>query len=63
MPKKKTSKTAAKRFKLTGRGKLKHAKAGGSHLLTGKSRKRRRGFGRGVVTDHVESRRIKAMLV
>ena len=40
MPKMKTSRAAAKRFKLTGTGKLKRAKAYKSHILTKKSTKR-----------------------
>ena len=39
MPKMKTSRAAAKRFKLTGTGKLKRAKAYKSHILTKKSAK------------------------
>lgn len=42
MPKLKTKKTAAKRFKKTATGKLKYAHMGGSHILTGKSRKQKR---------------------
>lgn len=42
MPKVKTKKTIAKRFKKTGSGKLKYAHMGGSHILTGKSRKQKR---------------------
>ncbi|MEW6203397.1 MAG: 50S ribosomal protein L35 [bacterium] len=42
MPKMKTHKGAAKRFKRTSGGKLIHKKAGMSHLLSGKSRKRKR---------------------
>ena len=42
MPKMKTSRAAAKRFKLTGTGKLKRAKAYKSHILTKKSTKRKR---------------------
>ncbi|MFA7257227.1 MAG: 50S ribosomal protein L35 [Kiritimatiellales bacterium] len=45
MPKQKTKKTAAKRFKKTGTGKLKYAHMGGSHILTGKSRKQKRRLG------------------
>ena len=41
MPKMKTSRAAAKRFKLTGTGKLKRAKAYKSHILTKKSTKRK----------------------
>ncbi len=42
MPKMKTSSGAAKRFKKTASGKLKYAKAGSGHLLSSKSRKRKR---------------------
>ena len=42
MPKLKTKKSVAKRFKITGTGKIKHFGAGGSHLLSKKSSKRKR---------------------
>jgi large subunit ribosomal protein L35 len=42
MPKKKTHRGAAKRFKITKSGKIKRSKAGKSHLLTSKSPKRKR---------------------
>lgn len=42
MPKMKTNRAAAKRFKLTGTGRVRRPKQGGQHLLVGKSRKRRR---------------------
>lgn len=42
MPKMKTRKTIAKRFRRTAGGKVLHKKAGRSHLLGGKSRKRKR---------------------
>ncbi len=41
MPKMKTTKAAAKRFKSTGTGKLKRNKAYKSHILTKKSQKKR----------------------
>ena len=41
MPKMKTTKAAAKRFKTTGTGKLKRNKAYKSHILTKKSQKRK----------------------
>ncbi len=40
MPKMKTNRGAAKRFKSTGTGKLRRHRAAKSHLLTGKSAKR-----------------------
>ncbi len=42
MPKIKTSRAAAKRFKKTGTGQLKRMKAYKSHILTKKSQKRKR---------------------
>jgi large subunit ribosomal protein L35 len=42
MPKMKTRKAAAKRFKKTGNGKIKHRKAYRNHILTKKRRKRKR---------------------
>ena len=42
MPKMKTKRAAAKRFKATGTGKLKRNKAYKSHILTNKSAKRKR---------------------
>ena len=44
MPKIKTSRAAAKRFKKTGTGQLKRMKAYKSHILTKKSQKRKRNF-------------------
>ena len=44
MPKMKTHKGSAKRFRRTGTGKIMHAKAFKSHILTKKSQKRIRGF-------------------
>jgi len=42
MPKLKTKKSVAKRFKITGTGKVMHYGAGGSHLLSKKSSNRKR---------------------
>lgn len=44
MPKLKTRKGAAKRFKVTKTGKVKRSKAYGNHILTKKSTKRKRGL-------------------
>ncbi|OUO60814.1 50S ribosomal protein L35 [Olsenella sp. An270] len=44
MPKMKTHKGTAKRFRRTGSGKIMRAKAFKSHILTKKSPKRIRGF-------------------
>ena len=42
MPKMKTNRGAAKRFKLTANGKVKHKKANHGHILTKKTTKRKR---------------------
>ncbi len=47
MPKMKTRKSAAKRLKLTATGRLMHKKCGLSHLLSKKTRKRKRQLKRG----------------
>lgn len=44
MPKMKTKRAAAKRFRVTGKGKFKRAKRGRRHILSNKSRKRKRGL-------------------
>ena len=51
MPKMKTKKSAAKRFKLTASGKLKRNKAFTSHILTKKSPKRKRNLRKATITD------------
>lgn len=52
MPKMKTRKSAAKRFRLTGSGKLVRRKAFGKHLLVGKdSSRQRRVKGKAGVSD------------
>ena len=42
MPKMKTKKSVAKRFSVTGTGKIKRAHDGKNHILTKKTRKRKR---------------------
>ena len=42
MPKMKTKKAAAKRFRITGKGRVRRSKAGGNHGMQEKSRKRLR---------------------
>jgi len=46
MPKMKTNRSAAKRFKVTATGKILHKKSGKSHLLRKKSSKRKRNLGK-----------------
>ncbi len=58
MPKVKTKKTIAKRFKKTGSGKLKYAHMGGSHILTGKSRKQKRRLGSKNIVAAADEKRL-----
>lgn len=51
MPKMKTHKAVAAKFKVTGSGKLKRARPGKRHLLTHKSSKRKRQLGRPGLVD------------
>ena len=51
MPKIKTNRAAAKRFKKTGTGKLKRNKAYKSHILTKKSTKRKRNLRKATIAD------------
>ena len=62
MPKMKTSKSAAKRFKVTGTGKLKRAKAYKSHILTKKSAKRKRNLRKPAITDATNVKNKKKIL-
>ncbi len=62
MPKMKTSRAAAKRFKLTGTGKLKRAKAYKSHILTKKSTKRKRNLRQAAMTDATNFKNMKKIL-
>ncbi len=62
MPKLKTHRGAAKRFKKTGTGKIKRAKAYRGHLLTGKSAKRARGLRKSGLIDKADYGRIQKLL-
>ena len=62
MPKIKTSRAAAKRFKKTGTGKLKRMKAYKSHILTKKSRKTKRNLRKAVMTDAINAKVMKKIL-
>jgi large subunit ribosomal protein L35 len=62
MPKLKTHKGAAKRFKKTGSGKIARRKAFARHLLTSKSPSRKRRLGVSVVADDTNQAALKQML-
>jgi len=62
MPKMKTSRAAAKRFKTTGTGKLVRNKAYKSHILTKKSTKRKRNLRHAAMTDSTNAKVMKKIL-
>lgn len=62
MPKLKTHKGAAKRFKKTGTGKVVRHHAFGRHILTSKKRSRKRRLRQGVVADVTNQPELKRML-
>ncbi len=62
MPKIKTNRAAAKRFKKTGTGKLVRNKAYKSHILTKKSTKRKRNLRKAAITDATNVKNMKKVL-
>ncbi|MCX7405000.1 MAG: 50S ribosomal protein L35 [Planctomycetota bacterium] len=62
MPKQKTHKGAKKRFRITARGKVKHRRAGTSHLQVRLSSKRKRNLrGTGVLASVSATKIIQAL--
>ena len=62
LPKIKTSRAAAKRFKTTGTGKIVRNKAYKSHILTKKSQKRKRNLRKATVLDQTNVKSMKKIL-
>ena len=62
MPKLKTRKAAAKRFKVTGTGKVMRRKAYRNHLLQKKSSARKRNLAQSAVVDDRDVENVKLML-
>lgn len=62
MPKMKTHKGAAKRFKKTGSGKLKRARAYTSHMFANKTQKQKRKLRKAAIVTSGDYQRIKEML-
>jgi large subunit ribosomal protein L35 len=62
MPKIKTNRAAAKRFKTTGSGKFMYNKSNGSHILTKKTRKRKRSLRQSRVLDKTNNRSLRRLL-
>jgi large subunit ribosomal protein L35 len=63
MPKMKTHRGAAKRFKVTSKGRVKRGHAMHSHILTKKSPKRKRNLRGTTVMAKADEARVKRMLV
>ncbi|MGF7186761.1 large subunit ribosomal protein L35 [Desulfitispora alkaliphila] len=62
MPKMKTHKGAAKRFKKTASGKIKRSKAFANHILEKKSAKRKRNFRKAGLISEGDYKRIAKLL-
>ena len=62
MPKIKTNRAAAKRFKKTSSGKIVYRKSHASHILTKKTTKRKRSLRRAHIVDKTNTREIKLLL-
>jgi len=62
MPKLKTHRGAAKRFKVTGTGKIKRSRANKSHILTGKPAKRTRRLRTATTLKKCDQKNIKRLL-
>lgn len=62
MPKMKTKKAVAKRFKLTGTGKIKRFKSNKQHLLGFKTSKRKRGLRKSTLVSASFVKQYKKML-
>ncbi|MGD8520538.1 MAG: 50S ribosomal protein L35 [Desulfobacterales bacterium] len=62
MPKIKTNRAAAKRFKKTGTGKIVYRKSCASHMLTKKTTKRKRSLRKGHLVDKTNKKTIRLLL-
>ena len=62
MPKMKTNRGAAKRFKITGSGKIVRNKAYSSHILTKKSTKRKRNLRKSGLVDSANLRQVSRLI-
>jgi large subunit ribosomal protein L35 len=62
MPKLKTNRGAAKRFKKTGSGKIKRRRANSSHILTKKSTKRKRRLRSSTLIDKADLKKVRKLI-
>ena len=62
MPKQKTHRGAAKRFKLTSKGKVKRGHSGATHMFTCKSQKRKRKLRKQTLVEGKFAKNLRAVL-
>ena len=62
MPKMKTNRAAAKRFKVTAKGKIKRRRGYLRHILTTKTRKQKRRLGKAALVDPANERSIRRLI-
>lgn len=62
MPKIRTNRSAHKRFRVTGTGKIRRNKAYKSHILTKKSRKRKRNLRQSTILDASNEGQVRRMI-
>jgi len=62
MPKMKTNRAAAKRFRITGSGRVKRAHASHSHMMRGKPARRLRKLRKKGLVDQVQMKQVKRLL-
>ncbi len=62
MPKMKTKRSAAKRFKVTGTGKIRRQRAFKSHLLSKKTRKRKRHLRKPALVSSADAQKVRRLL-
>ena len=62
MPKIKTNRAAAKRFRKTGTGKFAFSKSHANHILTKKTTKRKRQLRKGQIVDAANQKTLKLMM-
>ena len=62
MPKIKTNRSAAKRFRVTATGKIKRNKGYKQHILSSKGKKRKRHLRQATLVSTVESKNIRRLI-
>ncbi|HNR67394.1 MAG TPA: 50S ribosomal protein L35 [bacterium] len=63
MPKMKSNRAAAKRFHVTGSGRIRRYKSHGRHILTKKSQKRKRNLRKSAIVADSDARRVNRMIL